>query len=228
MGVILSGVSPVCLAPVIQQGSHHTRWIARKKATRGEGNGGRVTDCGKEACECMGKRRVCSLSSGVGRVPGNGHPYPISPFIVSAYRPDCKQLRCGIRSEPSIVGKSTLRTNIHSRFGFNGRAAVSSAIWLIGMRERRSSSIIFRVPVRIKYRHTVSHANQLLLHHNPMYLANICSRTSEINNGLPVCDFYCCPRDHSDKRGSHKERRDCELRFFFSWTNVQVHGCPQK
>ena len=37
--------------------------IASREQARGEGNCGRVTDRGKEACECMGKRRVCRLPS---------------------------------------------------------------------------------------------------------------------------------------------------------------------
>jgi hypothetical protein len=34
-----------------------------REQARGEGNCGRATDRGKEACECMGKRRVCRLPS---------------------------------------------------------------------------------------------------------------------------------------------------------------------
>ena len=45
-----------CKSPVFSSshffGSHHTRWIAHKKSTRGEGNCGEVTDRGEEACEC--------------------------------------------------------------------------------------------------------------------------------------------------------------------------------
>ena len=44
-----------CKSPVFSSGtffgSHHTRWIARKKSTRGEGNCGEVTDRGEEACD---------------------------------------------------------------------------------------------------------------------------------------------------------------------------------
>ncbi len=36
---------------------------AMKVQAHGEGNCGRVTDRGKEACECMGKYRVCRLPS---------------------------------------------------------------------------------------------------------------------------------------------------------------------
>ncbi len=47
----------------LSNGSHHTRWIAHKKLVRGEGNCGRATDRGEEACETMGKHRVCRLPS---------------------------------------------------------------------------------------------------------------------------------------------------------------------
>ena len=44
-----------CKSPVFNSGTffgrHHTRWIARKKSTRGEGNCGEVTDRGEEACD---------------------------------------------------------------------------------------------------------------------------------------------------------------------------------
>jgi len=57
------GIQSPVLSSSISNGSHHTRWIAHKKTVRGEGNCGRVTDRGKEACEYMGKRRVCRLPS---------------------------------------------------------------------------------------------------------------------------------------------------------------------
>jgi hypothetical protein len=34
-----------------------------REQARGEGNCARATECGKEACECMGKRRVCPTPS---------------------------------------------------------------------------------------------------------------------------------------------------------------------
>ena len=129
-----------------------------------------------------------------------------SSFIVCASRCDRKYSRPGIRIEPVIVGKSTLSTSIHSCFGLNGRAAVSCAIWFISVREQCPSSIVFGVAIGIKNRHTMSHTYQLLLHRSPMNFANIFSIASEINDGSPVCDSNCCPRDHCDYCCSHKKR----------------------
>jgi hypothetical protein len=61
MGIGLWGSSPLCEIGISRR-SVYQMTTSREQA-RGEGNCGRVTDRGKEACECMGKRRVCRQPS---------------------------------------------------------------------------------------------------------------------------------------------------------------------
>ena len=61
MGIGLWGSSPLCEIGISRR-SVYQMTTSREQA-RGEGNCGRATDRGKEACECMGKRRVCRLPS---------------------------------------------------------------------------------------------------------------------------------------------------------------------
>jgi hypothetical protein len=61
MGIGLSGLSPLCEIGISRK-SVYQMTTSREQA-RGEGNCGRVTDRGKEACEWLGKRRVCRLPS---------------------------------------------------------------------------------------------------------------------------------------------------------------------
>jgi len=61
MGIGLWGLSPLCEIGISRR-SVYQMTTSREQA-RGEGNCGRVTDRGKEACECMGKRRVCRQPS---------------------------------------------------------------------------------------------------------------------------------------------------------------------
>ena len=61
MGIDLWGLSPLCEIGISRR-SVYQMTTSREQA-RGEGNCGRVTDRGKEACECMGKRRVCRQPS---------------------------------------------------------------------------------------------------------------------------------------------------------------------
>jgi hypothetical protein len=61
MGIGLWGLSPLCEIGISRK-SVYQMTTSREQA-RGEGNCGRATERGKEACECMGKRRVCRLPS---------------------------------------------------------------------------------------------------------------------------------------------------------------------
>ncbi len=61
MGKGLWGLSPLCEIGISRR-SVYQMTTSREQA-RGEGNCGRATDREKEACECMGKRRVCRLPS---------------------------------------------------------------------------------------------------------------------------------------------------------------------
>ena len=60
-GIGLWGLSPLCEIGISRR-SVYQMTTSREQA-RGEGNCGRATDRGKEACECMGKRRVCRQPS---------------------------------------------------------------------------------------------------------------------------------------------------------------------
>ena len=61
MGMRLWGLSPLCEIGISRRSVYQMN-TSREQA-RGEGNCGRGTDRGEEACECMGKRRVCRLPS---------------------------------------------------------------------------------------------------------------------------------------------------------------------
>ena len=61
MGIGLWGLSPLCEIGISRR-SVYQMTTSREQA-RGEGNCGRATDRGKEACDCMGKRRVCRQPS---------------------------------------------------------------------------------------------------------------------------------------------------------------------
>ncbi len=61
MGMSLWGSSPLCEIGILRRPVY--QMIASTEQTRGEGNCGRATDRGEEACERMGKRRVCRWSS---------------------------------------------------------------------------------------------------------------------------------------------------------------------
>ena len=61
MGISLWGSSPLC-AIGISRRSVYQMTTSREQA-RGEGNCARATERGKEACEWMGKRRVCRQPS---------------------------------------------------------------------------------------------------------------------------------------------------------------------
>jgi hypothetical protein len=102
VGIELLACRPHWTSPLCEIGfsgrSVYQMTTPREQAL-GKGNCGRSNDRGKEACECHDSRargfvseelmgRSCSSSlnrpvptrmlGGVGRVPGNGHPYPIS------------------------------------------------------------------------------------------------------------------------------------------------------
>lgn len=61
MGMSLWGSSP--LYEIGKSGRSVYQMTASREEVQGEGNCGRATDRGKEACECMGKRRVCRQPS---------------------------------------------------------------------------------------------------------------------------------------------------------------------
>ena len=61
MGIGLWGSSPLCEIGITRR-SVYQMTTSREQA-RGEGNCARATERGKEACECMGKRRVCPTPS---------------------------------------------------------------------------------------------------------------------------------------------------------------------
>ena len=61
MGIGLWGLSPLCEIGISRR-SVYQMTTSREQA-RGEGNCGRATDRGKEACEWLGKRRVCRQPS---------------------------------------------------------------------------------------------------------------------------------------------------------------------
>ncbi len=61
MGISLLGSSPMCEIGISRRSVY--QMTAPREQARGEGNCARVTERGKEACECMGKRRVCRLPS---------------------------------------------------------------------------------------------------------------------------------------------------------------------
>jgi hypothetical protein len=61
MGISLWGSSPLCEIGISRRSIY--QMTASREQARGEGNCVRVTERGKEACECMGKRRVCRLTS---------------------------------------------------------------------------------------------------------------------------------------------------------------------
>jgi hypothetical protein len=61
MGISLWGSSPLCEIGISRR-SVYQMTTSREQA-RGEGNCARATERGKEACECMGKRRVCRQPS---------------------------------------------------------------------------------------------------------------------------------------------------------------------
>jgi len=61
MGISLWGSSPLCEIGISRRSVYQMK-TSREQA-RGEGNCAGVTQGGKEACECMGKRRVCRLPS---------------------------------------------------------------------------------------------------------------------------------------------------------------------
>ena len=61
MGISLWGSSPLCEIGISRR-SVYQMTTSREQAL-GEGNCARATERGKEACECMGKRRVCSTPS---------------------------------------------------------------------------------------------------------------------------------------------------------------------
>ncbi len=60
-GIGLWGLSPLCEIGISRR-SVYQMTTSREQA-RGEGNCARATERGKEACECMGKRRVCRQPS---------------------------------------------------------------------------------------------------------------------------------------------------------------------
>lgn len=61
MGISLWGSSPLCEIGISRRSVYQMK-TSREQA-RGEGNCAGATQSGKEACECMGKRRVCRLPS---------------------------------------------------------------------------------------------------------------------------------------------------------------------
>jgi hypothetical protein len=61
MGISLWGSSPLCEIGISGRSVYQMK-TSREQA-RGEGNCAGATQGGKEACECMGKRRVCRLPS---------------------------------------------------------------------------------------------------------------------------------------------------------------------
>ena len=61
MGIGLWGLSPLCEIGISRR-SVYQMTTSREQA-RGEGNCGRATNRGKEACEWLGKRRVCRQPS---------------------------------------------------------------------------------------------------------------------------------------------------------------------
>ena len=61
MGISLWGSSPLCEIGISRRSVYQMK-TSREQA-RGEGNCARATERGKEACECMGKRRVCRQPS---------------------------------------------------------------------------------------------------------------------------------------------------------------------
>jgi hypothetical protein len=61
MGISLWGSSPLCEIGISRRSVYQMK-TSREQA-RGEGNCAGATQGGKEACECMGKRRVCRLPS---------------------------------------------------------------------------------------------------------------------------------------------------------------------
>jgi hypothetical protein len=101
MGIELLGCRPHWTSPLCEIGisrrSVYQMTTSREQAL-GEGNCARATERGKEACECMGKYRVC-------RLPSERHP-PLDCILTKSAR---------LRTETSYKAGSVRRVSQTSR-----------------------------------------------------------------------------------------------------------------
>jgi hypothetical protein len=96
MGVSLWGLSPLCEIGTFWRAVYQMN--ASGEQARGEGNCARATERGKEACEWMGKRRVCRLPS--------AHHSPLGSIFTKSAR---------LRTETSYKAGSVWRVSPTSR-----------------------------------------------------------------------------------------------------------------